>query len=285
MKILLYGSTGWLGSRLLKLLENDKHTVIPAKARLDNFIQLIQELNSFKNLDMIVMAAGLTGRPNVDWCEDHRDEVISVNIIGTSIVTKFCYNHQIHFTFLGTGCIYEYDKTHTPSTKGYTEKDLPNYAGSFYSYTKIMIQNIITEYNGLILRIRMPISDDLHPRNFITKITKYKRVVNVPNSMTVLHDMIPLIPDMIKRKLTGTYNFTNGGNISHNQILDLYTKYIDPNFKYQNFSLEDQSKILKAGRSNNTMDNSKLKKLYPNLPDIMTSIDGVFKRMQKNIEK
>ncbi len=31
----------------------------------------------------------------------------------------------------------------------------------------------------------MPISDDLAPRNFITKISKYAKVVNVPNSMTV----------------------------------------------------------------------------------------------------
>jgi 3,5-epimerase/4-reductase len=35
--------------------------------------------------------------------------------------------------------------------------------------------------NVLILRLRMPVSDDLHPRNFVTKITKYEYVVDIPN--------------------------------------------------------------------------------------------------------
>jgi 3,5-epimerase/4-reductase len=37
----------------------------------------------------------------------------------------------------------------------------------------------------------MPISDDLVARNFVTKITKYAKVVNIPNSMTVLTEMLP----------------------------------------------------------------------------------------------
>lgn len=32
-----------------------------------------------------------------------------------------------------------------------------------------------------MLRVRMPISDDLVARNFVTKITKYEKVVNIPN--------------------------------------------------------------------------------------------------------
>lgn len=38
--------------------------------------------------------------------------------------------------------------------------------------------------NVLILRLRMPVSDDLHPRNFVTKISKYDRVVDIPNVST-----------------------------------------------------------------------------------------------------
>ena len=56
--------------------------------------------------------------------------------------------------------------------------------------------------------------------------------------------------------------------MSHNEILDLYIKYKDSNYKYTNFTVEEQSKILKAGRSNNHLNVDKLLKLYPNIPEI-----------------
>lgn len=277
MKILLFGLTGWIGSKLYALLKD--HEVVAAKSRLDSFCELQKELENNKDVTHILMAAGLTGKPNVDWCEDHKDEVISVNVIGTSIVAKFCYNNDIHFTYLGSGCIYEYDKEHTYNSKGFTEEDKPNFDGSFYSFTKAMIQDIIKEYNGLILRLRMPITPDLYPKNFITKITKYKKVINIPNSMSILNDLLPLVPKMMTKELVGVYNFTNPGVISHNQILDLYKKYIDKSLTYENFTIEEQDKILKAKRSNNCLDVSKLLNEF-SVPHIQESIIGVFQQMK-----
>ena len=122
-----------------------------------------------------------------------------------------------------------------------------------------MVEQMLAIYkNTLVLRVRMPISDDLSPRNFITKIMKYDNVVNIPNSMTVLYELLPASLVMSQKKLTGIYNFCNPGVISHNEMLDLYIKYIDPTYTYTNFSLEDQDKILKAGRSNNELNCTKL---------------------------
>lgn len=44
------------------------------------------------------------------------------------------------------------------------------------------------------------------------------QVVDVPNSMTVLTDLLPISLIMAERKLTGIYNFVNPGAISHNQV-------------------------------------------------------------------
>ena len=49
----------------------------------------------------------------------------------------------------------------------------------------------------------------------------------------------------------GTINLTNPGVISHNEILLLYKEYIDDTFTWQNFTIEQQDKILLAKRSNN----------------------------------
>jgi len=110
-----------------------------------------------------------------------------------------------------------------------------------------MVEDLLKHYpTTCTLRVRMPISDDLSHRNFVTKIVKYDRVVNIPNSMTTLTDMLPVSLVMAERKLTGIYNFCNPGAISHNEVLDLYKKYIDPAHTYTNFSVDEQAKILKV---------------------------------------
>ena len=136
------------------------------------------------------------------------------------------------------------------------------------------MEELLKNYDNVCtLRVRMPISSDLeNPRNFITKITRYQKVVNIPNSMTVLDEMLPIAVEMAKRRLTGIWNFTNPGVVSHNEILEMYKQFIDTGFKYTNFTLEEQAKVIVAPRSNNELDASKLKKEFPELLSIKDSL-------------
>lgn len=129
----------------------------------------------------------------------------------------------------------------------------------------------------------MPISSDLNnPRNFITKISRYNKVVNIPNSMTILDELLPISVEMAKRNLSGIWNFTNPGVVSHNEILEMYKAYIDPGFKWTNFTLEEQAKVIVAPRSNNELNASKLKKEFPELLSIKESlIKNVFEPNKK----
>lgn len=285
--VLLYGENGWIGGKIVELLKETEDVNLHlhiGKARLEDCAGILEELIKFQP-SHVILAAGLTGRPNVDWCESHKVETLQVNTIYTSVLADMCHSRGIHLTYFGTGCIYEYDEEHPIySGIGFTEDDEPNFSDSFYSRSKTLTEKILKEYdNVLILRIRMPLSDDCHPRNFITKIAKYEKVVDIPNSMTVLHDLLPISVDMCLSSKTGVYNFTNPGTISHNEILDLYREYIYPDFVYQNFSLEEQSKILKAGRSNNELDSSKLLADYPHIEPIQVSIRKLFERMKDNL--
>jgi 3,5-epimerase/4-reductase len=184
----------------------------------------------------------------------------------------------------------QYDEAHAlGSGVGFTEEDAPNFDGSFYSKTKGYMEPLLKNYpTCLILRVRMPVSDDLSHRNFVYKIAKYEKVVTVPNSMTILFEMLPASLAMANKGLTGVYNFTNPGVISHNEVLDLFKKYIDPTFEYSNFSLEEQAKILKADRSNNELDATKLMRDVPSdvvINDIKTAFELCFQRMKVNLTK
>ena len=93
--------------------------------------------------------------------------------------------------------------------------------------------------------------------------------------------MLPIAIDMTEKRRTGVYNFTNPGVISHNEMLEMYRKHIHPDFKWENFTLEEQAKILAAGRSNNELDVTKLKSEYPELMEIHESCEKLFERMAK----
>ena len=90
--------------------------------------------------------------------------------------------------------------------------------------------------------------------------------------MTVLDELLPYSIEMSLRKLHGVYNFTNPGVISHNELLDLYRDYVAPDLRYTNFTLDEQAKVLRAGRSNNELHSSKLKKEFPEMLSIRESV-------------
>ena len=282
---LLFGKNGWICGKLIELLTEQGKTFFVSECRTENRESVIQEIEQY-NPTHILNAAGFTGKPNVDECELKKLETIRSNVIGTLNIADICAEKNIHHLLYATGCIFEYDEDHPVFGKGFTEDEIPNFYGSFYSHTKAMVEDILIHYpTTCILRVRMPISDDLSPRNFITKILNYEKVVNIPNSMTVLSELIPISLIMAERRLTGIFNFCNPGAISHNEILEMYKMYIDHTYTYQNFSVEEQSMILKAGRSNNTLDHIKLCNALPDIQidEIHVAMEKVFQRMIVNL--
>lgn len=273
MKVLFYGSNGWIGANLLTRFGNDVE-VVSSTTRIEDYPSVLKDIQQHKPTH-VVLAAGLIGKPNVDWCEDHKEEVYRINVEATGNLALQCYLANVHLTYLGTGCIFEYDDLHPVGDEltGYKETDKPNFSGSWYSRTKIMTEAILSGFpNVLVLRIRMPISDDLNARSFITKIVSYTRIASVPNSMTVLSDLIPLIPTMMENKDVGILNFTNPGAISHDEILTLYKELVDPTHTYE--SVSQIGLGLRSGRSNNYMDTSLITSRYE-VPHIKDSIKKI----------
>lgn len=119
----------------------------------------------------------------------------------------------------------------------------------------------------------MPIVADLsYPRNFVGKIIRYDKVISIPNSMTVLPELLPMSVTLALRGVTGVYNFTNPGAISHNEVLQLYREYVDTDFEWKNFTVEEQAAQVIAPRSNNFLSTEKLQKEIPQILDIRSSL-------------
>jgi dTDP-4-dehydrorhamnose reductase len=279
------GKTGWIGQKIVQLLKDGGHNPICAESRLENRQDIISEILLAKP-DAIINAAGITGKPNVDWCEDHKQETLRTNVIGTLNLADVAYIHGLHLTNISTGCIYEYDENHPiGSGIGFTEDEEPNFDGSFYSRTKIQMEQLILEYPNLLnLRVKMPVSLELD-KGFVGKLVKYKKLVNIPNSLTVLDDLLPIAIDMTLKGIKGNFNFVNPGTMSHYEVMDLYKQYIDPTHTYEGFSLDDQARILKARRANAELSAAKLLKLYPHISPIKESMEKLFKKIKNTLKE
>lgn len=64
------------------MLKAQGKTVVLGDARLENRESLFAEVDRVQPTH-ILNAAGVTGRPNIDWCETHQVETLRTNVIGT----------------------------------------------------------------------------------------------------------------------------------------------------------------------------------------------------------
>lgn len=280
MRILVLGHRGWIGSMVIGLLKKEGIDYVTTNIRPENkqaFENEVMRLDVSHIMSFIGRTHGVIGEKNyttIDYLEQDGKLVENVrdNLFSPLVVAMICKKLGIHFTYMGTGCIFKYDGNHL-----FNEEDVPNFFGSSYSIVKGYTDQLmyLLEDTVLNLRIRMPITSRDEPRNFISKITRYDYVCSVPNSMSVLDELLPIMIDMAKNKTTGTFNFTNPGVISHNEILEMYREYVDKEFTWKNFTEEEQRKILAADRSNNHLDTSKLEKLYPNIKNIQECVRDV----------
>lgn len=290
MKVLIYGSKGWIGSQFINVMSQNGVNFIEGQSRVNNLINLTEELEEVKPTHVISFIGRTHGKigkqvfSTIDYLEQPGKLVENVrdNLYSPLLLAHLCSERDIHYSYLGTGCIFDYDDKHPygKEINGFKEDAVPNFFGSSYSIVKGFTDQLMHLFsdNVLNLRIRMPITGKNNPRNFITKITKYEKICNVPNSMTVLPEMLPIVLDMMSNNIKGTFNLTNPGLISHNEILQMYKDIVDPKFTWKNFTIEEQDEILASKRSNNYLDTTKLVSHYPNINNIKEAVKNCLKK-------
>ena len=295
MKVLVFGGHGWIGNKVVNLLASQEIPVFKAECRADDQQAVIAEIEQVDGLTHVMSFIGRTHGTyegvkigTIDYLEKPGKlvEKLRDNLFAPILLAEICKQRNIHFTYLGTGCIFDYhDEEHSfgDKTTGFLETDKPNFFGSSYSIVKgytDQLMNLLNDGSTLNLRIRMPITDEFNDRNFVTKITNYAKVCSLPNSMTVLNELLPIMIELALQNKVGTVNLTNPGLITHNEILAMYKEIVDPSFTWNNFTIEEQNQILASKRSNNCLDTSVLECLTNyKVKNIKESVREVLEQM------
>jgi 3,5-epimerase/4-reductase len=274
--VLIFGGRGFMGQNLLSLYPG---ATIPEVDISD--ARAVAAALDADQPEVVINCAGKTGRPNIDWCENHKAETLRSNLTGALVVLEECLRRGVYLVHFSSGCIYE----GTKGGVGFTEEDPPNYTGSFYSRTKAWADQVLREFPVLTLRLRMPFDGSLSDRNLIMKLRKYKRVLTEPNSITHLPDFFRAAEQLITRRATGVFNIVNEGVVSPFEIMTRYRELIDPTHTFVPLPLAQMGEVASAGRSNCLLSTARLREEGLRLPPVREAVDFALRALAPRLHE
>jgi dTDP-4-dehydrorhamnose reductase len=290
--IILLGASGYIGQAFARILKERGETfVAPARkdcdyTRFDVLLELLRQ----KNPAFLINAAGYTGKPNVDACEEAKADTLRGNALFPQTVAHACLAANIPWGHVSSGCIFsgakiidgntvrvekdltrpdlrELAEKHPDRIRGYTEQDTPNFTFreppcSFYSGSKGLGEEAIEGIGqSYIWRLRIPFDEWDNPRNYLSKIQRYAKVYENVNSISHRGDFAKDCLDLWqKRAPFGIYNVTNPGFVSTRQVVAMIEQILQPNraFEFWKDDSEFYRVAAKTPRSNCVLDVSKL---------------------------
>ena len=187
MRIALLGSTGFVGSEFAREVTRRHNTLLPIRRNECNIFDvetLRKEIESLSP-DCLINSAGYTGKPNVDACEDDKAACLQGNAILPGVIAEVCSDLQLPWGHVSSGCIFTGTKS---DGTGFDETDAPNFSFrqnncSFYSGTKALGEEVLVGApQCYIWRLRIPFSNVVSPRNYLSKLIGYDRLLDAQNS-------------------------------------------------------------------------------------------------------
>jgi len=244
-----------LGKGFIGLRIQEAFDCAISDAKIYSFKDAEKEIKKY-NPKIIINCIGHIGARNVDDCELDKDVTLSANVFVPIILAEVAIRNGIKLIHIGTGCIYHYDYSKDIPID---EETTPDFFDLFYSRTKIYtdmaLKVLSNKYDILILLTRIPLDNRPHPKNLLTKLISYKRIIDIPNSVIYIPDFIQALKHLIKIEAKGIYNVVNRGALRYSKLLDAYKKYV-PDFEYELVDYRN----LKLVRTNLLLSTEKLEK-------------------------
>lgn len=276
MSTVVFGA-GFLGQRLARELPGATLSDVDITDR-DAVAAAIHNARA----DVVINAAGKTGRPNVDWCETHREATWRSNVLGAMVLAEACERAGAYMLHIGSGCVF-YGPS--PAPGGWREVDAANPI-SYYSRSKYAADLLLAPRPHVaVVRIRMPVDAAAHPRNLITKLAGYAQVIDVENSVTVVDDLVAVIDHLAVRRASGVFHATNPGTMRHRDLLALYRELVDPTHRCELIAEEElvARGLAAAPRSNCVLASQRLAELGITMRPIEVALADVMARYAEDL--
>ena len=264
---LILGKRGYIAQAFIQACESRgvEYTAISRSAinyldphKFLNFLSINHNLGLVLKDCKIINCAGYIGKPNVDACENNKANTISGNVVLPASIASICRDRGFTYIHISSGCIYN------GYSKNFREDDVPNFTfdtGSFYSGSKALAEQVVLQNNphSYVFRLRIPFDEKPSPRNYITKMLSYDRLLDVRNSFSHRLDFVNACLDLVDCKApAGIYNLTNPGSLTTKEVVDMIKTYTNTDKNFSFYS--DESSFLQdvvAPRSSCVLDVNK----------------------------
>ena len=286
-KILVTGSSGFLGNRLVNSIEKSQKIIgLSNNKQEDNSSNIVHKKIDLraKNLSIrseISSIIHLAAVSDVKYCNENPSSCFDINVTGTKKILEMCRKKDIDFLFASSSHVYGEPKKNPISEK---ERTKPN---SIYSATKIMGENMCESYaktyglNISVLRFFSLYGENAPKHNVIHNIINQYRInskIKIGNlkpkrDFLYIDDAIRAIKIVNKnQKGFQIFNVGSGKSYSIKTICDKIEKIMKKKMKIE----IDKSKIRKNDILEIRADYGQIKKIHSWQP--LISIDEGLKK-------
>ncbi|MBU1292378.1 sugar nucleotide-binding protein [Patescibacteria group bacterium] len=279
-KILIFG-TGQIGSFYLDYFKKKNLAVKAIEPDIRDIKKAERAINSFKP-SVVINVAALT---NLEECSQKKAEAFEVNVLGADNLAQICDQQSIYFIHFSSGCIFQ-SKNQNDAKK---EDDLPNPA-AYYAWTKVWSEQLIQfnkspDFKYLILRPRQPISSKLDYKNTLVKFLTFTKFIDVPNTVTILEDLMDWTFQLIKKKPIGVFHVANSGFTTPFRAALLLKKHILPSLDVNKIFKQELNKLTPNKRVDTILNIDKLKKIGIKPRRLEERLEQIIIGLKKNIER
>ncbi|MBI2924466.1 MAG: sugar nucleotide-binding protein [Pedosphaera parvula] len=321
--IVLLGATGYIGQAFaLELQRRGLPFAALSRKEIDyTRFEVVLEYLRRTDPELVINAAGYTGKPNVDACETARAVTLQGNTLFPAMLAHACAVTSMPWGHVSSGCIYSGGKvvsnaeyglrntecervepdltkpglralfdTHPERFRGFTETDPPNFSFrsppcSFYSGTKALAEEAIQDVGPwYIWRLRIPFDEIDGPRNYLSKVQRYPKVYDNINSVSHRGDFVRACLDLWERRAPfGIYNVTNPGAVSTRQVVQTIQRILKPTRRFEFWESDEEfyRVAAKTPRSNCILDVSKLLATGVKLRPVHEALENALQNWRK----
>jgi len=247
--VLLMGASGYFGSEIEKHLLAAEVDYVVCGVRLEQRESIAWWLEQCTP-QHVICAAGTAGKPNITWCETNQAETMDMNLTTQIALAEECRKRSVHCTLISTGMLY--DPSMKPAGHVFTEEDEPNiHLGAkpapMYCQLRVIEEQLLKlggfldaeSGNVLAIRIIFPLTDNMHERSVLSKLKNYSKVFSMAATWSVLDELLPVTVQLALKQQKGLFNMANPGQMTHNELMLMYKKHIDPTASWECATAEE----------------------------------------------